>query len=142
MKEKKDSLLNERSEREKIEDAIFGNEDDFDEELAEKIVESYGLSAESLVEKLKSKMQEEVKERYAKNDKNMDNLNQAIRSITNYQKQSLEKTEPDNWIPGIIAGAMGNNSQIAQAHRPKNSEKPSENDKNIVDKMEEKVKKE
>ncbi len=109
MKEKKDSFSDERSEREKIEDAIFGNEDGFDEELAKETVGSYGLSAESLVEKLKSKMQEKVRERYRNNDNNIDNLNRAIRSITNYQKRSLEKTEPDKWIPGILAGAMGNN---------------------------------
>ncbi|CAN5822753.1 hypothetical protein BH24ACI1_BH24ACI1_24670 [soil metagenome] len=142
MKEKKDSFSDERSEREKIEDAIFGNEDGFDEELAKETVGSYGLSAESLVEKLKSKMQEKVRERYRNNDNNIDNLNQAIRSITNYQKRSLEKTEPDNWIPGILAGAMGNNSQIARAHRPKNSEEPSANDKSILDGMEDKAKKE
>jgi len=71
-----------------------------------------------------------------------DVLPTALRSITNYQKRSLEKTEPDNWIPGILAGAMGNNSQIARAHRPKNSEEPSANDKSILDGMEDKAKKE
>lgn len=140
MKEKKDSFLDGKTEREKIEDAIFGNEDDFDEELAEEIIESYGLSAESLVEKLKSKMQEEVRERYAIGDNNINNLNRAIRSVINYQKQSLVETEPDNWVPGIIAGAMGNNSQIAYAHRHKDSEQASENDKHIIEDMEDKVK--
>lgn len=140
MKEKKDSFLDGKTEREKIEDAIFGNEDDFDEELAEEIIESYGLSAESLVEKLKLKMQEEVRERYGKNDNNIDNLNRAIRSITNYQKQSLVETEPDNWIPGIIAGAVGNNSQIAYAHRPKDSVQASENDEHIIEDMKDKIK--
>lgn len=142
MKEKKDFLSDEKSERGKIDEAIFGNEDDFDEELANDLIASYGLSAESLVDKLKSKMQDKVRQRYADNEKDIENLTGAIRSIGNYQKRSLEKTEPDNWIPGILAGAMGNNSQIARAHRPKNSEEPSENDKNILDSMEDKAKKE
>jgi hypothetical protein len=142
MKEKKDFLSDEKSERGKIDEAIFGNENDFDEELANEVIESYGLSAESLVEKLKSKMQDKVRERYANNDKNIESLNGAIRSIGNYQKRSLDTTEPDNWIPGILAGAMGNNSQIARAHRPKNSEEPSENDQDILNSMEEKAKKE
>lgn len=142
MKEKKDFLSDEKSERGKIDEAIFGNEDDFDEQLASEVIESYGLTAESLVNKLKSKMQDKVRERYANNEKNIENLNSAIKSIGNYQKRSLEKSEPDNWIPGILAGAMGNNSQIACAHRPKNSEEPSENDKTILDDMEDKARKE
>jgi len=142
MNEKKDFLSDEKSERGKIDEAIFGNEDDFDEELANDVIESYGLSAESLVNKLKSKMQDKVRKRYADGEKNIENLTGAIRSIGNYQKRSLKKTEPDNWIPGILAGAMGNNSHIARAHRPKNSEEPSENDKNILDSMEGKAKKE
>lgn len=142
MKGKKDFLSDEKLERGKIDEAIFGNEDDFDEQLASEVIESYGLSAESLVNKLKSKMQDKVRERYANNEKNIENLNSAIKSIGNYQKRSLEKSEPDNWIPGILAGAMGNNSQIARAHRPKNSEEPSENDKSILDDMENKTRKE
>ncbi len=142
MKEKKDFLSDEKSEREKIDEAVFGKEDDFDEQLANDLIASYGLSAESLVDKLKSKMQDQVRERYANNERNIEKLTDAIKSIGNYQKRSLEKTEPDNWIPGILAGAMGNNSQIARAHRPKNSEEPSENDKNILDSMEDKAKKE
>jgi len=142
MKEKKDFLSDEKSERGKIDEAIFGKEDDFDEQLANDLIASYGLSAESLVGKLKSKMQDQVRERYANNERNVEKLTDAIKSIGNYQKQSLEKTEPDNWIPGILAGAMGNNSQIARAHRPKNSEEPSANDKSILDGMEDKAKKE
>jgi len=142
MKEKKDFLSDEKSERGKIDEAVFGKEDDFDEQLANDLIASYGLSAESLVDKLKSKMQDQVRERYANNERNIEKLTDAIKSIGNYQKRSLEKTEPDNWIPGILAGAMGNNSQIARAHRPKNSEEPSANDKGILDGMEDKAKKE
>ena len=142
MKEKKDFLSDEKSERGKIDEAVFGKEDDFDEQLANDLIASYGLSAESLVGKLKSKMQDQVRERYANNERNTEKLTDAIKSIGNYQKRSLEKTEPDNWIPGILAGAMGNNSQIARAHRPKNSEEPTANDKSILDDMEDKAKKE
>ncbi len=142
MKEKKDFLSDEKSERGKIDEAVFGKEDDFDEQLANDLIASYGLSAESLVDKLKSKMQDQVRERYANNERNVEKLTDAIKSIGNFQKRSLEKTEPDNWIPGILAGAMGNNSQIARAHRPKNSEEPSANDKSILDGMEDKAKKE
>lgn len=142
MKEKKDFLSDEKSERGKIDEAVFGKEDDFDEQLANDLIASYGLSAESLVGKLKSKMQDQVRERYANNERNTEKLTDAIKSIGNYQKRSLEKTEPDNWIPGILAGAMGNNSQIARAHRPKNSEEPTANDKSILDGMEDKAKKE
>jgi len=142
MKEKKDFLSDEKSERGKIDEAVFGKEDDFDEQLANDLIASYGLSAESLVGKLKSKMQDQVRERYANNERNTEKLTDAIKSIGNYQKRSLEKTEPDNWIPGILAGAIGNNSQIARAHRPKNSEELSANDKSILDGMEDKAKKE
>jgi len=142
MKEKKDFLSDEKSERGKIDEAVFGKEDDFDEQLANDLIASYGLSAESLVDKLKSKMQDQVRERYANNERDIEKLTDTIKSIGNYQKQSLEKTEPDNWIPGILTGAMGNNSQIARAHRPKNSEELSANDKSILDGMEDKAKKE
>jgi len=141
MKEKKDFLSDEKSERGKIDEAVFGKEDDFDEQPANDLIASYGLSAESLVGKLKSKMQDQVRERYANNERNIEKLTDAIKSIGNYQKRSLEKTEPDNWIPRLLAGAIGNNSQIARAHRPKNSEEPSANDKSILDGMEDKAKK-
>ena len=142
MKEKKDFLSDEKSERGKIDEAVFGKEDDFDEQLANDLIASYGLSAESLVDKLKSKMQDQVRERYANNERDIEKLTGAIKSIGNYQKRSLAETEPDNWIPGILAGAMGDNSQIARAHRPKNSEEPSANDKSILDNMDDKAKKE
>ncbi len=140
MKGKNDSLLdNKGQKREEIEEAIFGNKEDCEEELAEEVLESYGLSAEILLEKLKIKMQAKVREKYKKKDEDISNLTGAIKSLSNSQKLSREINEPKNWIPNILAGGMGGNSQIAHAQRSKNSEIPSEKDKSILNEMEDNI---
>lgn len=142
MSEKKEHQFNQKeAEIEKIEDAIFGSDEEFDENLARDIAESYDISAEELVDKIKFRMQSVVRKRSQSNEENTENLLKAIKSIGNYQRRNSEVEEPKSLIQRIRNG-IDLNSRPSLAFRNKSKEGLSENDKQILNDLESELEKE
>lgn len=135
MTEEKNSMSNQKSEIEKIEDAVFGSEKEFDENLARDIAETYDISPEELVEKIKFRMQAEVRRRYQNNEGNTENLIRAIKSIGNYQRKNSESEEPKSLIQKIRDG-IDLNLRPSFAFRNKSKDGLSENDRQILKELE------
>jgi len=134
MTNEKNSMSDQKSEIEKIEDAVFGSEE-FDENLARDIAESYNISPEELVEQIKTRMQSEVRQRSQSNEGKTENLIKAIKSIGNYQRKNAELEEPKSRIQGLFDG--GNlNLRSSFAFRNKSKDGLSENDKQILKELE------
>ena len=135
MTEGKNSMSNQKSEIEKIEDAVFGSEEEFDENLARDIAETYDISAEDLVEKIKLRMQTEVRRRSRNNEGNIENLTRAIKSIGNYQRKNSELEEPKSLIQKIRDG-IDLDLRPSFAFRNKSKDGLSENDEQILKDLE------
>lgn len=135
MNEEKNSTSNQKSEIEKIEDAVFGSEEEFDENLARDIAETYDISPEELVEKIKFRMQAEVRRRSQNNEGNTENLIRAIKSVGNYQRKNSELEEPKSLIQKIRDG-IDLNLRPSFAFRNKSKDGLSENDKQILKELE------
>lgn len=135
MTKEKNSMSNQKSELEKIEDAVFGSEEEFDENSARDIAETYDISAEDLVEKIKLRMQAEVRRRSQNNERNIENLTRAIKSIGNYQRKNSELEEPKSLIQKIRDG-IDLNLRPSFAFRNKSKDGLSENDEQILKELE------
>lgn len=135
MTKDKNSMSNQKSEIEKIEDAVFGSEEEFDENLARNIAETYDISPEEIVEKIKFRMQAEVRRRSQNNEGNIENLTKAIRSIGNYQRKNSELEEPKSLIQKIRDG-IDLNLRPSFAFRNKSKDGLSENDEQIMKELE------
>lgn len=135
MTNEKNSMSNQKSEIEKIEDAVFGSEEEFDENLARDIAESYNISPEELVEQVKIRMQSEVRRRSQNNEEKPENLLRAIKSIGNYQRKNAEIEEPKSRIQSLFDGSILN-LRPSFAFRNKSKDGISENDKQILEDLE------
>jgi hypothetical protein len=135
MTEEKNSIFDPKSEIEKIEDAVFGSEKEFDENLALDIAETYDISPEELVEKIKFRMQAEVRRRSQNNEGSTENLIRAIRSIGNYQRKNSELEDPKSLIQKIRDG-IDLNLRPSFAFRNKSKDGLSENDRQILKELE------
>ena len=138
MTEEKNSMSNQKSEIEKIEDAVFGSEEEFDENLARDIAETYDISPEELVEKIKFRMQAEVRRRSQNNEVNTENLIRAIQSVGNYQRKNSELEEPKSLIQKIRDG-IDLNLRPSFAFRNKSKDGLSENDRQMLKELEDEL---
>ena len=106
MKEKKHNIpIIQKSEKDLIDDALLGLDEDIETELAEDILASYGISSEELVVDFKLLIQQALRENYgnAEKKKESENLLMVLKDISNYQRANDPKQiEPKSLIQGFL----------------------------------------
>lgn len=135
-----ENLKIQKSEEEIINEALFGADEDIYIETAEEILASYNINTDDLVNDLKSRIQQELRENYGKKDKEKDsgNLGNVLRDISNYQRASDPKQiEPKSLIQGFLDGTMQTKLKPSFDFRNKSKDGISENDKQILKELEE-----
>jgi hypothetical protein len=135
-----ENLKIQKSEEEIINEALFGADEDINIETAEEILASYNINSDDLVNDLKSRIQQELKENYGKKDKDKEtgNLGNVLRDISNYQRANDPKQiEPKSLIQGFLDGTMQAKLKPSFDFRNKSKDGISENDKQILKDLEE-----
>lgn len=135
-----ENLKIQKSEEEIINEALFGADEDIYIETAEEILASYNMSGDDLVNDLKLRIQQELKENYGKKDKekDSDNLGKVLRDISNYQRANdPRQIEPKSLIQGFLDGTMQAKLKPSFDFRNKSKDGISENDKQILKDLEE-----
>ena len=135
-----ENLKIQKSEEEIINEALFGADEDIYIETTEEILASYNINTDDLVNDLKSRIQQELRENYGKKDKekDSDNLGNVLRDISNYQRANDPKQiEPKSLIQGFLDGTMQTKLKPSFDFRNKSKDGISENDKQILKELEE-----
>jgi hypothetical protein len=121
-------------------DALFGSDEEMNDETAREILDSYNISNEELISDLKSKIQGELKENYGKPEKDVEsqNLGKILRDISNYQRANdISQIEPKTWVQSILDNTLNtispNRNQLA--YRNRNDENDCENDNKVIDEL-------
>jgi hypothetical protein len=129
-------------ETDKVHDALFGKDIEIDEETAERILESYNINGNDLVDEFKLLLQKEIKENNGIKDKEQENENLLLflKDIGNYQRaQSPESIEPKGWIKGILNASNENSlssSRTAFSFHRRGKDDLTEHDREIIDDLE------
>lgn len=133
-------LSGKESEEKMMFDALFGSDEEMNDETAREILDSYNISNEELVIDLKSKIQGELKENYGKPEKDVEsqNLGKILRDISNYQRANdISQIEPKTWVQSILDNTLNtispNKNQLA--YRNRNDGKDCENDNKVIDEL-------
>lgn len=140
MKNKKyDIPIIQKSEVDLINDALLGLDEDVDSEMAEDILNSYGISSEELVSDFKLLIQQELRENNgnAEKKKESENMLMVLKDISNYQRANDPKQiEPKSLIQGFLDGSMPAKLKSSFAFRNKSKDGLSENDEQILKELE------
>jgi hypothetical protein len=141
MKKKKHNIPTiQKPEKDLINDALFGLDEEIDSETAEDILNSYGISSEELVSDFKLLIQQELRENNGNEEKKKEseNLLQVLKDISNYQRANDPKQiEPKTLIQGFLDGTMQAKLKPSFDFRNKSKDGVSENDKQILRELEE-----
>jgi hypothetical protein len=129
-------------ETDQVRDALLGKDLEIDVDTAESILQSYGISSDTLVDELKALMQERIRTNTREGTKTeeTENLHHFVRDITNYKRaRAPDSVKPDSWIKSIIdnttAGLFPNHT-TAQAYRGRKDGSLSDQDQNLIDEIE------
>lgn len=129
-------------ETDKVLDALLGPDLEIDEDTAEKILRSHGISSDALVDELQAMMQERIRKNELEGNKQADNenLRYFVRDITNYKRaRSPDSVKPESWIDSILDNTtrvLFPNQSKAQAYRGRKDGHLTENDQNLIDEIE------
>lgn len=136
-KSKKDSLPP-KSEREQLLDSILGPDEEMDDELADEILGSCGLTGSDLVEGFKLRLQAELRRHYQETNEISPSLGAALRSIRETQNQpEPELEDPKSRVSNILHDNASSNNQgkVLYAFHNLAEGEVSENDKQILDEL-------
>src|SRR5712691_2024081 len=90
-----------KSERQKLFDSILGPDEEMDEELADEILTSYGVTGSDLVEEFALRLQAELRKHYAETHEVSEPLSAALKSIREQQRAAEPApVKPETWIGG------------------------------------------
>lgn len=127
------------SQEDRLNEALFGLDEEIDTETADDILASYGISSEELVADFKLLIQQEVRENYGNVEKKKEFENQlrVLKDILNYMRASdPELIEPKTLIQGFLKGEIQPRAKPSFAFRNKGKEGISSKDKQILDELE------
>lgn len=138
MRKPNNNLLTPKSEREELFDAIFGPDEEMDEELAEEILATYGIAGSDLVEEFALRLQAELRKHYAETHKVSEPLSAALKSIREQQRAAEPvPVKPEPWIASVLGGTRQDaqcQPQVSFHNLQKDA--VSMNDKEILDELE------
>ena len=129
-------------ERDEVRDALFGNDIDLDEETAEEILRSHGVSSDAMVDELRALMQERIRKNAAQGGKEVENENLLffVRDITNYKRaRSPDAVKPESWVKSLVDNTTATlfpNHATAKSYRNREDGDLSENDRKLIDEAE------
>ncbi len=133
-------LSSKESEEKMMFNALFGSDEEMNDENARDILDSYNISNEELTDDLKAEIRRELKENYGKYEKDAEsqNLGKVLRDISNYQRaKDVSQIEPKTWVQSILNNTLNivssNNTELA--YRNKNDGEYSENDNRVIDEL-------
>jgi hypothetical protein len=136
-KSKKDSLPP-KSEREQLLDSIVGPDEEMDDELADEILSSCGITGSDLVREFKLRLQAEIRRHYQETNEVSPSLGAALRSIRESQaRPESESDNPQSRINNILHSTAPSNNQgeVSYAFHNLADGEVSEIDKQILDEL-------
>lgn len=128
-----------KSEREDLMDAILGPDEEMDDDLADEILNSYGLRGPQLVEEFKLLVEAELKRHYQETSEISKPLEVALRSIIDQQRSAQPApVQADSWIEAFLAGnvSSGASSRFLYSFHKQKEGSVSEKDKELLDELE------
>jgi hypothetical protein len=127
-------------EKKKLDEALFGLDEEIDTETADDILDLYGINCEKLVTDFKLLIQEEIRKENGKAEKKkeVENLLSTLKDISNYQRANdAKQIEPKTLIQGLLDGTFLPNLKPSWDFRNKSDDGLSENDKEILKDLDE-----
>jgi hypothetical protein len=137
-KDKRDPVSS-KSEREQFLDVIFGPDEEVDENLADEILASHGITGSELVEEFKLRLQAELRSHYQETNEISKPLKTALKGIQEQQRASQPKpVQAHSWIEDLLTGNVSSNAppQLLYSWHKQKEGVVSENDKRILDELE------
>jgi hypothetical protein len=138
MSKSKNDSLPPKSEREQLLDSILGPDEEMDDESADQILGSCGITGSELVNEFKLRLQSELRQHHQETDEVSQPLSWALRSIRKSQtRPEAEPDDPKSRITGILNGTVPSNNQstILYAFHNLADGEVSGNDKQILDEL-------
>ena len=126
-----------KSEREEFFDALFGPDEEITLEAARDILDTYEISGEQLVDKLKARLQQRIKDIAGETGTLPKSLEATLKNIREYQKEKEPNAvNADEWIGEIFSGAMPNaHAQPLYDFRNSRAGQVSKKDRSILDQI-------
>lgn len=124
-----------KSEHEELFDAVLGLDEELSEKVSYKVLDTYGITGEGLVNKLKMRLQEKIKQVHQETGKILEPLEATLKNVREYQKEKEPKpVSPDAWIGGMFdaTSMQVTNEQPHYSFRNCEGGEVSEKDKKIL----------
>jgi hypothetical protein len=124
-----------KSEGEELFDAVLGPDEELSDQVSRKVLETYGITGERLVDKLKTRLQGKIKQIHDETGKISEPLEATLKNVREYQKEKVPKPiSADVWINGMFDGKYIQSAHEQPLYSFRNCEggEVSENDKQIL----------
>ena len=138
MKKKSNDHEPEKTEKEKLVEALTGPDDDFEDEgCSEEYLTACGIDPSTLVSEFKEHLQEKARQQQAEKGIVSSSISGALRSIRDYVKSSDPmNVDPEAHIDNLLGGLLAGGAQgtgVAYAFRGQTDEEMTDEDEEILD---------
>jgi hypothetical protein len=139
MPKNKRDAVSPKSKREEFLEAIFGSDEEMDDQSADEILASHGIKSSDLVEEFKLCLQAELRRHLHETNEISKPLEAALKAIRDQQHASQPApVKADSWIDSFLGDGISSSAQ-PQLQYSFNRQKEgaiSANDKKILDELE------
>ena len=125
-----------KTEKDELRDRILGSDEEMSDELASRILESYDIDENQLINAFKARIQTELKKTYDPNSQDSQNLSNTLKNISEYQRAASPRSvEPKDWIANLINKVIPPtaHAQPLYSFRKREDGEMSDHDKQILD---------
>ena len=137
-KNKPDERFPPKTETEELFDAILGPDEDISQKVADDIIETYEITREQLIDNLKVRLQERIKEIRDETGTIPKALEAMLTNVREYQREKAPKAVgAEEWITDIFSGALmpSAHAQPLYDFRNRGAGEVSEKDRRILNEM-------
>lgn len=137
-KNKPDERFPPKTETEELFDAILGPDEEISQKVADDIIETYEITREQLVDTLKVRLQERIKEIRDETGTIPRALEAMLTNVREYQREKAPKSvDADEWVADIFSGDLLPSAYATPLYDLRNraAGEVSENDRRILNEI-------